>query len=308
MDQDLGTSLVLIDSEKGKKYFDSLTGSVVSKQFTIEQAALANPYMVSSLKSQTECREEFFLDLDKYSFEEVVKKYFPKKARIKKLITRLLLPLIRVVLFFRPMGLSITSWAICVYYNFFCKRIEKNRKFALLPLKYSRISLSKSSKVVLNGQITIGKQQVKSSHLETRLLLEKNTILTVEGDYTIYSNSYIRVVSGGQLYLKSGFINEGVQITCASKISIGEGCVIARDVVIRDYDGHTIESPDYEIAKEIIIGDHVWIGNRAMILKGVTIGKGAIIAAGAVVTKDVPAGCVVAGVPAKVIKTDIRWH
>jgi len=43
------------------------------------------------------------------------------------------------------------------------------------------------------------------------------------------------------------------------------------------------------------------------VLKGVTIGDGAIIAAGAVVTKDVPAGCIAAGVPAKVVKEGIRW-
>jgi acetyltransferase-like isoleucine patch superfamily enzyme len=103
-------------------------------------------------------------------------------------------------------------------------------------------------------------------------------------------------------------INEGVEITCASKITIGEGATIARDVVIRDYDGHTIEATDYKIAKPIIIGKHVWIGNRAMILKGVTIGDGAIVAAGAIVTKDVSAGAVVAGVPAQAIKENAKWY
>ncbi|MDR1847439.1 MAG: acyltransferase, partial [Bacteroidales bacterium] len=45
-----------------------------------------------------------------------------------------------------------------------------------------------------------------------------------------------------------------------------------------------------------------------MILKGVTIGDGAIIAAGSIVTKDVPPQCIVAGVPAKVIKENIKWY
>lgn len=55
------------------------------------------------------------------------------------------------------------------------------------------------------------------------------------------------------------------------------------------------------------IGDKVWIATNAMILPGVTIGDGAIVAAGAVVTKDVPPRCMVAGVPAKVIKENVEW-
>jgi acetyltransferase-like isoleucine patch superfamily enzyme len=108
--------------------------------------------------------------------------------------------------------------------------------------------------------------------------------------------------------LNSGFINEGVQITCASKIIIGKECAIARDVVIRDYDGHMVDIPGYEKAKPINIGNHVWIGSRAMVLKGVTIGDGTIVAAGSVVTKDLPSKCIAAGVPAKVIKENIVWY
>ena len=58
----------------------------------------------------------------------------------------------------------------------------------------------------------------------------------------------------------------------------------------------------------IHIGNHVWVGVRAIILKGVTIGDGAIIAAGSVVTRDVPANTLVGGVPAKIIKDNISWE
>jgi acetyltransferase-like isoleucine patch superfamily enzyme len=55
--------------------------------------------------------------------------------------------------------------------------------------------------------------------------------------------------------------------------------------------------------QSIIIEDHAWVATRAMVLKGVRIGKGAVVAAGSVVTKDVPDYTVVAGVPARIVKT-----
>lgn len=62
------------------------------------------------------------------------------------------------------------------------------------------------------------------------------------------------------------------------------------------------------MTKPIKIGNHVWIGINATILKGVTIGDGAIIAAGAVVNKDVEENSLVGGVPAKILKKNIFWE
>jgi acetyltransferase-like isoleucine patch superfamily enzyme len=58
----------------------------------------------------------------------------------------------------------------------------------------------------------------------------------------------------------------------------------------------------------IVIGDHVWIGTNSLVLKGVTVGDGAVVAAGSVVTRDVPASTLVAGVPAKPVRTIEHWQ
>lgn len=105
--------------------------------------------------------------------------------------------------------------------------------------------------------------------------------------------------------MKSGTINSNCEIYCNEKIDIGSNVIIAPDVIIRDSDAHSINERD--CSQPIIIGDHVWICTRAIILKGVTIGDGSVVAAGTVVTEDVPAYSLVAGNPGKVVKNNILW-
>lgn len=99
------------------------------------------------------------------------------------------------------------------------------------------------------------------------------------------------------------FINSGTSIGSLASINIGSNVAIGNYVLIMDSDFHNPLDHTLPGAKApIVIEDGVWIGARATILKGVTIGKHAVVAAGAVVTKDVPAGALVGGVPAKIIR------
>lgn len=100
-------------------------------------------------------------------------------------------------------------------------------------------------------------------------------------------------------------------ITCTNKVIIGDGCLTGKWVTITDNShGNTdmesllvppIKRPIFSKGS-VIIGKNVWIGDKATILPNVTIGDGAVIAANAVVTKSVPAFCVVAGNPARIVK------
>ena len=104
-------------------------------------------------------------------------------------------------------------------------------------------------------------------------------------------------------------------ITAINRIEIGKGCLTGKWVTISDDSHGQTGMDDLEIAPAhrklyskgpVIIGDNVWIGDKATILAGVKIGDGAVIAANAVVTKDVPPYCVVAGVPARIIKQNVE--
>lgn len=105
------------------------------------------------------------------------------------------------------------------------------------------------------------------------------------------------------------FIGDGCTLAAASTISIGNDCLISALVRIHDNDGHPL-TPDrrhepigVDDVAAVTIGNNVWIGAAATILKGVTIGTNAIVATGAVITHDVPPNTVVAGNPARVVKT-----
>lgn len=103
---------------------------------------------------------------------------------------------------------------------------------------------------------------------------------------------------------KRVFINAGCCFQDQGGIYIGDDCLIGHQVVIATLN-HDLDPAHRKdlLPKPVKLGNNVWVGAHATILPGVTVGDNAVIAAGAVVTKDVPANTVVAGVPAKVIKT-----
>lgn len=96
------------------------------------------------------------------------------------------------------------------------------------------------------------------------------------------------------------YLGHRAHLHAGAPLTIGHRCVLADDVYISTTDTHG-SNPSSRTAP-ITIGDDVFIGQRAIILGGVTIGDGATVGAGAVVTRDVPAGATVAGVPARPVR------
>ena len=100
-------------------------------------------------------------------------------------------------------------------------------------------------------------------------------------------------VEGGELTIGDKcFFNQNVSITCKNKIVIGDRCQIANNVVIVDHDHAGSENWGSYVETPVIIGNDVWIGAGAVILRGTTIGDKAVIGAGSIVKGDVPAGSV----------------
>lgn len=107
---------------------------------------------------------------------------------------------------------------------------------------------------------------------------------------------------GGPIRLgDDNYLGQNVHLHAIDPITIGTGCVLVDDVYVGTADhGRHVRSTAHGTGP-VIIGDRVFLGQRSVVLGGVTIGDGATIGAHAVVTRDVPAGATVAGVPARVI-------
>ena len=214
----------------------------------------------------------------------------------------------RKIKILKMLGLSFRSWTTFLKANVFSRQVSRRGDGLLLCERGTILQMGEGSRLTLSEPLHTGIRQVRKSRMETRLLLEKESELTVDGHFVVFAGSYIRVAPGGTLILHGGFVNENVQITAGDVVEIGDDFTCGRDVVIRSFDGHRILKEGYKVSAPITIGNHVWVGQGATILKGVTIGDGAIIAAGALVTKDVPPHSIVAGVPAKVIEEGVDWE
>ncbi|MCS6153485.1 acyltransferase [Shewanella baltica] len=166
----------------------------------------------------------------------------------------------------------------------------------------------------------------KSFKLDIRVNSEEKRICIGEKNFL----GCALVLESDTGYIEIGnscFINGGTNIISRSSVIIGDFVTIAWGVTIYDHDSHSLNYLDrrndieqqlndftsgnfirnknwaFVSSAPIVIKNDVWIGMNVIILKGVTIGEGAIIAAGAVVTKNVDPWTIVAGNPAKYVKS-----
>lgn len=180
-----------------------------------------------------------------------------------------------------------------------------------MPHRGTRINIADSAKIQLESTLRLNVVEGgKHSKAESHLVMEEDSCLDIRGVFCFRHGADIKLFEGARLILEGGYAMANVAIRCKKEIRIGKGAAIARGVTIIDSDAHEIFIGDQSQATTgpVNIGEHVWIGTGATILKGVTIGDGAIVATGSVVTRNVPQKTIVAGVPAKVIKENVEWR
>lgn len=163
-------------------------------------------------------------------------------------------------------------------------------------------------------------------YLETassfRLFRSKLPDAVVLGDHvSCYAGCSFALGENGSCSVGDFTLMNGALVMAEERIEIGSYCLISWNVGIADSDFHPLAPAQRRIdaaalapffkdrpprpvlrTAPVRIGDNVWIGMNAVILKGVTIGDDSVVAAGSVVTRSVEANCVVAGNPATVVR------
>jgi len=185
-----------------------------------------------------------------------------------------------------------------------------NFKYARLLLRIFRRKLWLGSRLGLDGIAFVGPGVVlqvgKGAHIEL-------------GRWTwIGHGTKIRCHEGRVSIGAKTVMGQECTISAFQHVKIGRECVIADRVMFIDFD-HGVVEVERPIRlqgiykRDVNVGNNVWIGYGACILRGVTVGDNAVIGTNSVVTKDVPANAVVAGLPAKVIRMRptperMRWQ
>ena len=162
----------------------------------------------------------------------------------------------------------------------------------------------------------------ESAQIFRKLASKKPRAVVIGKHVSCYAGCSFSIGENGQCTIGDFTLLNGALIMADEKIEIGSYCLVSWNVGIADSDFHPLEparrlidaqalAPFYKNrplrpklkTAPVKIGDNVWIGMNAVILKGVTIGENSVVAAGAVVTKSVEANTIVAGNPAQAVKT-----
>ena len=184
----------------------------------------------------------------------------------------------------------------------------------------------KGNKLTINGIRVKSRIQIRGCN--NQVIVEKsavlrNSLVKISGNNNIVRIGSKSYVSGAELWVEdnecrleignNSFVGHHSHLACTedgSQLIIGDDGLISSYVQIRTGDSHSIldmEGNRINKAQSVIVGNHVWIGEGAKILKGVILEGDDIISTGAILTKSFGKNLLIGGTPAKIIKENVKW-
>lgn len=172
-------------------------------------------------------------------------------------------------------------------------------------IKHSIISVNGNNNKILIGENCI----INNCKI---IIYGDNNNVVIEDTARLLGGAKLILDGNGIVHIgKNAGIREVKFLAKGAEIKVGELCMFSNNILIRTHDSHNVIDNNTKGVlnppQNVILGDHVWVGQNVTVLKGVTIGSNSILALGAIVTKSCPANCIMAGVPAKIVKSGVSW-
>ncbi len=201
--------------------------------------------------------------------------------------------------------------ALYIYLNYFCKSVKREKNYHIFPYRGTSIHIKSNAEIILNGDLRFNARQDDGRFARSHLSMHENSKMIIRGFVILSHGSLIRVNQNAVLEFR-GKVTSNINLTivCEQLIRIGNDTMMGHDVIIYDSDYHPTEYSNEEFCTHtspVYIGDHVWIGTRAMIMKGSNIGTGSIIGANAYFTGNLPANTLVSCIPSRTVLRDVKW-
>ena len=190
----------------------------------------------------------------------------------------------------------------------------------------SRVNVRGKGSRVERAQARLIRTQVNVTGVNSRVILEPgcrlwDCAITVVGDdceVIVGRDCRLRIAQlvvedrGSRLHLGAETSMTGAALLAqeGGLVRLGRDCMIGKETNIRNSDSHGLHAADgrrLNPARDVLIGDHVWLGIDVFVCKGAKIGDGAMVGACSMVSGELPAKCLAVGRPAVPVKADIRW-
>ncbi len=174
LDNDLGTSVILVNNEKGRIFVDKCLKRLNYEEFPFEDTVKGNVHLLTPLKHSAHDKEKFY-EMLSHSFESCIEKYLNNKKTRKGFKSRIK-PYYKFIRSLKAAsGWNLATLYKNLYYNFFARNVKTNiseGKYFIIH-KHCVVDIHPKGKLVLGAPFTLGNKRVKGSKLETRFMIEE---------------------------------------------------------------------------------------------------------------------------------------
>lgn len=196
-----------------------------------------------------------------------------------------------------------------IKYNYFSKCLERDKDAYFYPMKGAKLDISDSARIKLHSNFTLGNNRIAGSKRESYLIMGDKAVLNINGEVLLNYGVHLQVHKNAVISIGKAVINTDSVIIAEKEIEIGNDVIMGRFVTIFDSDFHPIHDENgnrTNAARKVTIGDHVWLGTKATILKGTKIKNGAVISASTLVGGIVKENALFSSIPGQMFGT-VEW-